>query len=136
MERNTPLIYKYDMCLFKMAYLLLLPVAYYGTQHFANKIFNMTSDYVLEHESLKDESEALIVAVTTVLEKYMDMEQTHPAYKSKMLVEDGIDSLMYMSKSTKEKWYRRNYREENKKLKQLQNELERRLRLFLMIVKL
>jgi hypothetical protein len=119
-----------------MAYLLLLPVAYYGTQHFANKIFNMTSDYVLEHENLKDESEALIVAVSTVLEKYIDMKQTHPAYKSKILVEDGIDSLIYTSKSTKEKWYRRNYREENKKLKQLQNELERRLRLFLMIVKL
>jgi hypothetical protein len=119
-----------------MAYLLLLPVAYYGTQHFANKIFSMTSDYVLEHESLRDESKALVVAVSTVLEKYMDMEETHPAYKSKLLVEEGIDSLTYLSKTTKEKWFQKNYRYENEKLKNLQIELERRLRLFLMIVKL
>lgn len=119
-----------------MAYLLLLPVAYYSTQHFANKIFNMTSDYVLESEALRDESRALVVAVTSVLAKYKDMDEKHPAFKSKVLVEEGIDSLNYMSNTTREKWFQKNYHAENVKLKHLQEELERRLRLFLLVVKL
>ena len=63
------------------------------------------------------------------------MKETHRAFKSKVLVEEGVGSLMYMSKSTKERWYQRNYHQENAKLKRLQDELERRLRLFLMVVK-
>lgn len=119
-----------------MAYLLLFPVVYYGTQHFANKIFDITSDYVLERESLRDESSALIVAVKTVLKKYEDMEDSHAAFESKRLVEDGIDSLTYMSNTTREKWFQRNYHEENIRLKNLQDEVERRLRLFLLVVNL
>ena len=119
-----------------MAYLLLLPVAYYSTQHVANKLFNMTSDYVLESEALRDESQALIVAVTSVLAKFQDMDDDHPAFKSKVLVEEGIDSLNYMSNTTREKWFQKNYHQENIRLKNLQEELERRLRLFLLVVKL
>lgn len=118
-----------------MAYLLFIPVVYYGTSHVANKIFNMTSDYVLESEELHDDSDALLTAVTSVLKKYKKMKESHPAYKSKVLVEEGVDSLMYMSTSTKERWYQRNYHQENAKLKRLQDELERRLRLFLLVVK-
>ena len=118
-----------------MAYLLFIPVVYYGTSHVANKLFNMTSDYVLESEELHDDSDALLTAVTSVLKRYKDMKETHPAFKSKVLVEEGVDSLMYMSKSTKERWYQRNYHQENTKLKRLQDELERRLRLFLLVVK-
>ena len=119
-----------------MAYFLLLPVAYYGTSHIANKIFNMTSDYVLEKETLQDDSEALLIAAMTVLEKYKDMDDDHPAHASKLLVEDGINSLRYMSNTTKEHWFQRNYHHENVRLKHLQTELERRLRLFLMVAKL
>jgi len=118
-----------------MAYLLFIPVVYYGTSHVANKIFSMTSDYVLESEELHDDSDALLTAVTSVLKRYKNMKETHRAFKSKVLVEEGVDSLMYMSKSTKERWYQRNYHQENAKLKRLQDELERRLRLFLMVVK-
>ena len=118
-----------------MAYLLFIPVVYYGTSHVANKIFNMTSDYVLESEELHDDSNALLTAVTSVLKRYNEIEETHPAFRSKVLVEEGADSLMYMSKSTKERWYQRNYHQENVKLKRLQDELERRLRLFLLVVK-
>ena len=118
-----------------MAYLLFIPVVYYGTSHVANKIFSMTSDYVLESEELHDDSNALLTAVTSVLKRYKNMKETHRAFKSKVLVEEGVDSLMYMSKSTKERWYQRNYHQENAKLKRLQDELERRLRLFLMVVK-
>ena len=118
-----------------MAYLLFIPVVYYGTSHIANKIFNMTSDYVLESEELHDDSNALLTAVTSVLEKYKDMKESHPAFKSKILVEEGVDSLKYMSKTTKEHWYQRNYHHENMHLQRLQSELERRLRLFLLVVK-
>ena len=118
-----------------MAYLLFIPVVYYGTSHVANKIFSMTSDYVLESEELHDDSSALLTAVISVLEKYKDMKQDHPAFKSKVLVEEGADSLKYMSKTTKEHWYQRNYHNENVKLKRLQTDLERRLRLFLLVVK-
>lgn len=118
-----------------MAYLLFIPVVYYGTSHVANKIFSMTSDYVLESEELHDDSSALLTAVISVLEKYTDMKQDHPAFKSKVLVEEGVDSLKYMSKTTKEHWYQRNYHNENAKLKRLQTDLERRLRLFLLVVK-
>ena len=118
-----------------MAYLLFIPVVYYGTSHVANKIFSMTSNYVLEREELHDDSNALITAVVSVLEKYKDMDESHSAFKSKVMVEEGVDSLTYMSKSTKEHWYQRNYKEENIKLKRLQDELERRLRLFLLVVR-
>lgn len=118
-----------------MAYLLFIPVVYYGTSRVANKIFNMTSDYVLESEELHDDSTALITAVTSVLKRYKNMKENHRAFKSKVLVEEGVDSLKYMSKTTNEHWYQRNYHQENAKLKRLQDELERRLRLFLMVVK-
>mgnify|MGYP004004234959 FL=1 len=94
----------------------------------------MSSDYVLESEELHDDSNALLTAVTSGLKRYNDMEKDHPAFKSKVLVEEGVDSLEYMSKSTKEHWYQRNYHRENAKLKRLQTELERRLRLFLLVV--
>jgi hypothetical protein len=118
-----------------MAYLLFIPVVYYGTSHVANKIFNMTSDYVLESEELHDDSKALLTAVLSVLKKYRGMKETHPAFTSKKIVEEGVDSLMYISKNTNEHWYQRNYRQENAKLKRLQDELERRLRLFMLVVK-
>ena len=95
----------------------------------------MTSDYVLESEELHDDSNALLIAVTSVLEKYKDMKESHPAFKSKILVEEGVDSLKYMSKTTKEHWYQRNYHHENMHLQRLQSELERRLRVFLLVVK-
>ena len=119
-----------------MAYLLLLPVAYYTTQHVANKVFNSTYDYVVEREALRDESKALLVAVTSFLEKYKDLDENHPAFASKVLVEDAVDSLTYVSTTTRESWYKNNYHAENIKLKNLQDELEKRLRLFLLVVKL
>lgn len=117
-----------------MAYLLLLPVAYYSTQHVANKLFNLTTDYVLEREALRDESKALLVAATSVLCQYKDMDEDDPAFQSKVLVEDAIDSLKYVSDTTREKWFKANYSAENSKLCKLQNELEKRLRLFLLVV--
>ena len=118
-----------------MAYLLFIPVVYYGTSHLANKIFNMTSDYVLESETLHDDSAAILVAAKSILKKYKDINDDHPAFKSKVLVEEGLDSLEYVSTSTKEKWFQRNYHHENEMLKRVQSDLERRLRLFLMVVK-
>ena len=118
-----------------MAYLLFIPVVYYGTSHVANKLFSITSDYVLESEELHDDSDALLTAVTSVLERYKDMKESHPAFNSKVLVEECMDSLMYMSKTTNERWYQRNYHNENSKLKRLQDELERRLRLFLLVTR-
>lgn len=119
----------------EMAYLLLLPVAYYGTSHLANKLFNMTSEYVLEKETLEDNSESLLAAVLPILEKHKNMKEDHIAFRSKQLVEEGVDSLRYCSKTTKEHWFQRNYHSENERLRMLQNELERRLRLFLLVVK-
>ena len=116
-----------------MAYLLLVPVAYYGTKQIADKIFSMTSEYVLQKENLQDDSEALVTAVTSILEKYEDMEEDHAAFKSKVLVEQAVDSLTYTSKTISEHWFQRNYHYENQQLKHLQEELERRLRLFLLI---
>ena len=118
-----------------MAYLLFIPVVYYGTSHLANKVFNMTSDYVLESECLHDDSAALLLAAKTILKKYQDMEEEEAAYPSKQLVEEGVDSLEYASKTTNERWFQRNYHHENQMLKRLQADLERRLRLFLMVVK-
>jgi len=118
-----------------MAYLLFIPVVYYGTSHVANKLFSITSDYVLEREELHDDSDALLTAVTSVLERYKNMKESNPAFNSKVLVEEGMDSLKYMSNTTKERWYQRNYNNENSKLKRLQDELERRLRLFLLVTR-
>ena len=117
----------------QMAYLLLLPVAYYGTKQIADKMFSMTSDYVLQKENLHDDSEALITAVLSILEKHKDIKEEHPAFKSKVLVEHAVDSLKYTSNTTKEHWFQRNYHYENEQLKHQQEELERRLRLFLLI---
>lgn len=118
-----------------MAYLLFIPVVYYGTSHLANKVFNMTSDYVLESESLHDDSAALLVAAKSILTKYKNIKEDHSAFKLKELVEEGVDSLEYASTTTKEKWFQRNYHSENEMLRRLQSDLERRLRLFLMLVK-
>ena len=118
-----------------MAYLLFIPVVYYGTSHIANKVFNMTSDYVLESETLHDDSSALLIAAKSILKRYRDVDEKHPAFESKVLVEEGVDSLEYASKTTKEKWFQRNYHHENEMLIRLQSDLERRLRLFLMVVK-
>lgn len=117
-----------------MAYLLFIPVVYYGTSHIANKIFNMTSDYVLESETLHDDSRALLTAAISILQKYKDMDDSHPAFANKELVEEGVDSLEYASKTTREKWFQRNYHAENISLQRLQSDLERRLRLFLLVV--
>ncbi len=118
-----------------MAYLLFIPVVYYGTSHLANKMFNMTSDYVLESETLHDDSAALLIAAKSILKKYKDIDEDHTAFKSKVLVEEGVDSLEYASETTKEKWFQRNYHHENEMLRRLQEDLERRLRLFLMVLK-
>jgi len=118
-----------------MAYLLLLPVVYYGTSHLANKLFNMTSEYVLENEILEDNSESLLEATLSILEKHKKMKETNVAFRSKELVEEAVDSLRYCSTITHEQWFKRNYNAENKRLQMLQNELERRLRLFLLVVK-
>lgn len=118
-----------------MAYLLFIPVVYYGTSHLANKMFNMTSDYVLESETLYDDSAALLVAAKSILNKYRDIDEDNAAFKSKVLVEQGVDSLEYASNTTKEKWFQRNYHHENEMLRRLQSDLERRLRLFLMVIK-
>lgn len=117
-----------------MAYLLFIPVVYYGTSHLANKFFNMTSDYVLESEVLHDDSKALITAAKVILKKHSSMEEDHPAFQSKLLVEEGVDSLEYASNTIREKWFQRNYHNENEMLIRLQADLERRLRLFLMVV--
>lgn len=118
-----------------MAYLLFIPVVYYGTSHIASKVFSMTSDYVLESETLHDDSAALLIAAKTILKKYRAVNEDHPAFGSKVLVEEGVDSLEYASTTTKEKWFQRNYHHENEMLRRLQSDLERRLRLFLMVVK-
>jgi len=117
-----------------MAYLLAIPLIYYGTSHVASKILDMSSNYVLKNECLHDDSEALLLAVTSILKKYKNMKEEHPAYKNKLLVEEGIDSLQYASTTTENKWFKRNYHEENASLERLQNDLERRLRLFLLVV--
>lgn len=110
-------------------------MVYYGTSQLANKLFNMTSDYVLESETLHDDSASLLVAAKTILKKYRHVDEDHTAFKSKVLVEEGVDSLEYASRTTSEKWFKRNYHHENEKLRRLQSDLERRLRLFLMVVK-
>lgn len=117
-----------------MAYLIALPVIYYGTSHIASKILDISSNYVLKNECLHDDSQALILAVTSILRKYKDMSDEHPAFKNKLLVEDGIDSLQYASSTTGNRWFKRNYHYENALLERLQNDLERRLRLFLLVV--
>ena len=117
-----------------MAYLLALPVIYYGTAHVANKILNISSDYFLESECLHDDSQAILAAALSILYKYRAMEQDHPAYKNKILVEEGMDSLEYASKNIKERWFKRNYATDNIVLQRLQDDLERRLRLFLLVV--
>lgn len=118
-----------------MAYLLLVPVAYYGTSKIANKIFDMTSDLMLHSEELRDNSAALLQAAKTVLYKHRNMGEKHPAFKNKTLVEEGVLSLEYETQTVKQVWFVRNYHDQNKKLERLQGELERRLRLFLMVVK-
>lgn len=117
-----------------MSYLLALPVIYYGTSHIANRILNISSNYFLESECLHDDSKAILTAAISILQKYNDMKETHPAFENKMLVEEGVDSLEYASTSTKQKWFKRNYHSDNISLQRLQNDLERRLRLFLLIV--
>lgn len=118
----------------KMAYLLAIPLIYYGTSHVANKILDMTSSYVLKNESLHDDSEALLTAAMSILKKYKDMGDDHPAFANKVLVEQGVDSLQYASRSTENKWFKRNYHTENILLQRLQNDLERRIRLFMLVV--
>jgi len=93
----------------------------------------MTSNYVLQNESLHDDSQALLTAAMSILKKYKDMPEDHPAFPNKVLVEEGVDSLQYASKSTESKWFKRNYSAENILLQRLQNDLERRLRLFMLV---
>ena len=118
-----------------MASLLFIPVVFYGTSHIANRVFNITSDYVLECETLHDDSAALLVAAKSILKKYRNINEEHPTFKSKELLERGVDSLEYASTTTKERWFQRNYHHENEMLTRLQSDVERRLRLFLMVVK-
>ena len=110
-------------------------MAYYGTSKIANKIFDMTSDFMLHSEELRDNSAALLQAAKTVLFKYRHMDEESAAYKSKVLVAEAVLSLEYETQSVKQVWFVRNYHEQNKKLERLQGELERRLRLFIMVVK-
>ena len=117
-----------------MAYFIAIPLIYYGTSHVANKLLDITSSYVLQNESLHDDSKALLTAAVSILEKYKDMEETHPGFQNKVLVEQGVDSLQYASSSTENKWFKRNYHTENMLLSRLQNDLERRLRLFMLVV--
>jgi len=117
-----------------MAYLLAIPVLYYGTSHLANKLLDVSSSYVLDNEVLHDDSKAILTAAVALLKKYKDLSDEHPAYPSKCLVEDGIDSLEYASKTTSTKWYQKNYSSENALLQRLQNDLERRLRLFMLVI--
>ena len=117
-----------------MAYLLAIPVIYYGTSHVANKLLDMSSNYVLQNEVLHDDSKAILTAAMSILKKYQDMDEEHPAFDSKCLVEEGADSLQYASKTTASKWYKRNYHAENALLQRLQDDLERRLRLFMLVV--
>lgn len=118
-----------------MAYLLAIPVIYYGTSHLANKLLDISSSYVLDNEVLHDDSKAILTAAVTILKKYEDLGDEHPAFASKCLVEEGVDSLEYASKTTSTKWYQKNYSSENALLQRLQNDLERRLRLFMLVVK-
>ena len=117
-----------------MAYLLAIPILYYGTSHIASRILDLGSNYVLKNETLHDDSEALLLAAMSILERHKDMDNTNSAFKNKMLVEDGVDSLKYASSSTETQWYKKNYHAENLLLERLQNDLERRLRLFLLVV--
>ena len=118
-----------------MAYLLAIPLIYYGTTHVANKILDYSANYVLKNETLHDDSEALLTATVSILKKYKHMKKSNVAFKNKVLVEDGVDSLRYASSSTEQNWLKRNYHSENILLERLQNDLERRLRLFLLVVK-
>ena len=117
-----------------MAYLLAIPVIYYGTSHIANKLLDMSSNYVLQNEMLHDDSQAILTAAMSIIKKYKDMDDEHPAFASKCLVEEGVDSLEYASKTTSTKWFKRNYAAENAALQRLQSDLERRLRLFVLVV--
>ena len=117
-----------------MAYLLAIPVIYYGTSHLANKLLDISSSFVLDNEVLHDDSKAILTAAVTILKKYQDMDNEHPAFQNKCLVEEGVDSLQYASSSTENKWFKRNYHAENILLERLQNDLERRLRLFMLVV--
>jgi len=117
-----------------MAYLLAIPVIYYGTSHLANKLLDISSSYVLQNEVLHDDSQAILTAATSILKKYKDMREDHSAFSSKSLVEEGVDSLEYASKTTASKWYKKNYSAENALLQRLQNDLERRLRLFMLVI--
>jgi len=117
-----------------MAYLLAIPLIYYGTSHVANKLLDISSSYVLDNEVLHDDSKAILTAAVTILQKYEELDEEHPAFPSKCLVEEGVDSLEYASKSTTSRWYKKNYAAENALLQRLQNDLERRLRLFMLVV--
>lgn len=117
-----------------MAYLLALPIIYYGTSAIASKILDLGSNYVLKNETLHDDSEALLLAAITILQKYKNMDASNGAFKNKLLLEDGVDSLKYASSTTETQWYKKNYHKENVLLERLQNDLERRLRLFLLVV--
>ena len=115
-----------------MAYLLAIPVVYYGSSFIANKTMDALSVYVVDTEELVDESEAILKTATSVLKSHKDMLESHEAYVAKTYVEQGVDALQYMSDSVKRRksLFKRSFKKENKKLRKLQDELERRLRLF------
>lgn len=115
-----------------MAYLLAIPFVYYGSSYIANKTIDALSVYMVDTEDLMDESDAILATAKSVLHSHKDMPETHEAFIAKTFVEEGVDALQYTSDYAKRKKsiFKRSYRKENLKIRKLQDDLERRLRLF------
>ena len=115
-----------------MAYLLALPVIYYGTNYMAKKTMDTISTYLVEHDDLHDTSDAVLAAAVSLLKRHRHMKETHDAFVAKTYVEQGVDALEYMRKkvTSKKSIFKRSYKKENENIRELQDELERRLRLF------
>tara|TARA_B100001250_G_scaffold109021_1_gene92029 strand:+ start:368 stop:805 length:438 start_codon:yes stop_codon:yes gene_type:complete len=122
-------------------YVAALPMIYYGTSYTANQLLNATKEYFCDKADLVDDSEPVLSAAKQVVKLYKDMPESHHAYDAKAFIEDGIEMLEYEStcaqkKFAKWRFVRKDFKQLNKRIDRLTQNLEQRMRLFHQIVNL
>ena len=78
-----------------MAYYMVLPVLYFGSQFAATRAMHAASDWFADCAPLQDQSAVVVTTAQSILKAYSTMAATHPAFATKKHLERLVHSLMY-----------------------------------------
>ena len=125
----------------EMAYYMMMmaPLGYYVTK----RIVNGFSDRVLTLEPLLDEDldvEGLLETAKGILSMYSAMQEDHPAFVSKELITNSVETLERHIRFAKQKSKRyygwADFHKENKRIKTEVRKLEKRLSRFISTIQI